>query len=117
MNAKSDFIDFTEEMPSVVNRITLRNVILHNNERKDIFCRELSFILSRKTNSTYSVLITNSEAYAKISVINTANKELTSNDIYDAMMYAIPSACPIISSSVGLFDLVLYNESGFTIYV
>jgi hypothetical protein len=107
----------TEEMPSVVNRITLRIGILNDNERKDSFCRELSINLTKKTNSTYSVLITNSEAYAKISVKNTANKSLTSNDIYDAMINAISSVFPIISSSVGLFDLVLYDESGFTIYV
>lgn len=104
-----------EESVSVSNRITLRNSIL--NECKDIFCKELSLNLTKKTNSTYSVLITNNEAYAKISVRNTANKSLTSNDIYDAMISTISSACPTISTSVGLFDLVLYNESGFTIYV
>lgn len=111
----------TEEMINVINRITLRTAILNDNERSDMFCRELYNNLTKKTNSTYSVLISNSEAskaYAKISVKNTANKTLTSNDIYDAMMNAITSVFPIISpSSVGLFDLVLYNESGFTIYV
>lgn len=107
----------TEEMTSVVHRITLRNAILNDNERKDIFCRELYHNLTKKTNSTYSVSISNSEAYAKISVKNTANKSLTSNDIYDAVVNAISSVFPIMSSSSGLFDLVLYNESGFTIYV
>lgn len=105
------------ELDKISNRISLRNCIL--NESKDIFCRELSLNLTKKTNSTYSVLITanDREAYAKISVNNTANKSLTSNDIYDAMMSAISSACPDISSSGNLFDLVLYNENGFTIYV
>ena len=105
----------TEESVIVSNRIALRNSIL--DECKDIFCRELSLNLTKKTNSTYSVLITNSEAYAKISVRNTGNKSLTSNDIYDAMISTISSACPTILPSVGLFDLVLYDEDGFTIYV
>lgn len=104
-----------EESVIVSNRIALRNSIL--NECKDIFCRELSLNLTKKTNSTYSVFITSIEAYTKISVRNTGNKSLSSNDIYDAMMSTISSACPTISTSVGLFDLVLYDESGFTIYV
>lgn len=104
-----------EESVIVSNRIALRNSIL--NECKDIFCKELSLNLTKKSNSTYSILITNSEAYAKISVRNTANKSLICNDIYDAMISTISSACSTIIPSVGLFDLVLYNENGFTIYV
>ena len=104
-----------EESVIVSSRIALRNSIL--NECKDIFCRELSLNLTKKTNSTYSVFITSIEAYTKISVRNTGNKSLTSNDIYDAMISTISSACPTILPSVGLFDLVLYDESGFTIYV